>query len=87
MSDVRARRWMLALSITLVAAQVVDMVWPRGDSRAASPATLVGAVCLLFLLALYPNGRFTPRWTAVAVTRTQAARRGAMHRLPPIPSA
>ncbi|MET0812923.1 MAG: helix-turn-helix transcriptional regulator, partial [Microbacterium sp.] len=68
MIDGRAHRVMLGLSILLVAAQIVDTAWPRDDPRTASPASVVFAVCLGFVLALYPNGRFVPRWTAVVAT-------------------
>ena len=57
---------MLGLSVALIVAQLADMVWPREDSRAATPASVVFATALAFLLALYPNGRFVPRWTAIA---------------------
>lgn len=61
----RARAGMLALSALLLAGQVADLAWPRDDDRAGSPASAVVAVSLSLLLAVYPNGRFVPRWTAV----------------------
>ncbi len=57
---------MLALSVLLVVAQLADTVWQRDDERAGSTASSVFAAVLMFLLALYPNGRFVPRWTAIA---------------------
>lgn len=57
------RRWMIGLSALLVVGQLTDTVWPRADDRAATPATVFVATMLLFLLALYPDGRFVPRWT------------------------
>lgn len=63
---------MLWLSALLLVAQAVDLMWPRDDPRAGSPASLVFAAALAALLALYPNGRFTPRWTAVVVIAATA---------------
>ncbi|MET0735774.1 MAG: helix-turn-helix transcriptional regulator [Microbacterium sp.] len=70
MVDRGAHRTVLGLSVLLVVAQIVDMVWPRDDVRAASPASVVFAVCLAFLLALYPTGRFVPRWASVIASLT-----------------
>ncbi len=60
------RRSMIGLSIVLLVAQLADLAWPRDDERTASPASLVFAYALLFLLALYPTGRFVPRWSPAA---------------------
>ncbi|WP_054682360.1 helix-turn-helix transcriptional regulator [Microbacterium sp. No. 7] len=57
-----SRRWMIALVVVHLAAQLADVVWPRTDERAGSPASFVFAATLFLLLALYPSGRSVPRW-------------------------
>ncbi|CAN5593430.1 hypothetical protein BH10ACT7_BH10ACT7_24140 [soil metagenome] len=59
---------MIALSVVLIGAQLADLLWPRGDGRSASPASVVFAVGLMFALAVYPTGRFVPRWTLAAAS-------------------
>jgi DNA-binding CsgD family transcriptional regulator len=62
----KARAWMLGLAAVMFVAQLVDVVLPQRDSHSGTPAGAVFAVALFFTLALYPNGRFVPRWTVVA---------------------
>lgn len=67
---------MIALASVLAAAQLADIVWPRDDPGAGSPATLIFFAALCLLLTLYPNGRSVPRWMigiAALATATFAA--------------